>query len=53
MRVICLLIVLLIGCPKREPTKTMEELEKERLIEQLVNDEDIIDDLPESDTGSL
>lgn len=53
IRVTCLLIVLLISCPKREPVMTIEALEKERMLEELINDEDMIDDFPESDTGEL
>jgi hypothetical protein len=33
--------------------KTLEELEKERLLQELIEDEDMLDDLPESDTNDL
>ena len=45
--------LMLVGCPKKSDTKTIEELEKERLLQELIESEDILDDLPESDTGEL
>tara|TARA_B100001029_G_C14629014_1_gene218136 strand:+ start:58 stop:225 length:168 start_codon:yes stop_codon:yes gene_type:complete len=41
----------LTGCPKQKETKTLDEIERERALQELMNiDEDeFIDDLPESE----
>ncbi len=41
----------LIGCPKKTEIKTLDEIERERALQELMNiDEDeFIDDLPESE----
>ena len=41
----------LTGCPKQKETKTLDEIERERALQELINiDEDeFIEDLPESE----
>tara|TARA_B100000214_G_C23868508_1_gene581469 strand:+ start:474 stop:644 length:171 start_codon:yes stop_codon:yes gene_type:complete len=44
-------LLLLIGCPKKD-LKTIEEIEREEQLKKLLEEEDEIwDDLPESDSG--
>tara|TARA_Y100000996_G_C22415343_1_gene599072 strand:- start:518 stop:688 length:171 start_codon:yes stop_codon:yes gene_type:complete len=51
-RLILLFLFVLIGCPKKNDTKTLTEIEREKAIEELMNsgdEEDAIEDLPEAD----
>jgi len=45
---------LILGCiPKKSDTKTIEEKEKEEIIREMIESEDMFEDLPESDTGDI
>ena len=51
-RIMLLSLFILAGCPKKNDTKTLTEIEREKALEELMSsddEEDAIDDLPEAD----
>jgi hypothetical protein len=47
-----ILLLFCVGCPKKASTlETLEKQEREAAIEELIEDEDLFEDLPEAGDG--